>query len=67
MMNVTKYKRFEPVKLDDRKWPSKTIDKAPTWCSVDLRDGNQSLPVPMSVEKKTKMFYLLKKYGIQRD
>lgn len=65
MMNVTKYKRFEPVKLDDRKWPSKTIDKAPTWCSVDLRDGNQSLPVPMSVEKKTKMFYLLKSMGFK--
>lgn len=64
-MNVAKYKRFEPVKLDDRKWPSKTIEKAPIWCSVDLRDGNQSLPVPMSVEKKTKMFHLLKEMGFK--
>ncbi|WP_330619534.1 2-isopropylmalate synthase [Vallitalea pronyensis] len=65
MMHVNKYKRFEPVKLDDRQWPSKTLDKAPIWCSVDLRDGNQSLPVPMSVEKKTKMFNLLKDMGFK--
>lgn len=49
----------------ERTWPSKTITKAPIWCSVDLRDGNQALPVPMSVEKKLKMFNLLKALGFK--
>lgn len=49
----------------ERTWPGKTITKAPIWCSVDLRDGNQALPVPMSVEKKLKMFNLLKALGFK--
>lgn len=64
-MSYNNYKKFEPVKLVDRTWPSNTINKAPIWCSVDLRDGNQSLPIPMNVEKKTKMFYLLKEMGFK--
>lgn len=42
-----KYKKFEPLNLPDRSWPSKTIDKPPRWLSTDLRDGNQSLVDPM--------------------
>ncbi|GMQ59739.1 2-isopropylmalate synthase [Vallitalea sediminicola] len=64
-MSFENYKRYEPVKLNDRRWPSNTIEKAPIWCSVDLRDGNQSLPIPMNVEKKTKMFNLLKDMGFK--
>lgn len=64
-MNWKKYRKYQPIKLDDRTWPEKTIEKAPIWCSVDLRDGNQALPVPMSVEKKLKMFGLLKQIGLK--
>ena len=51
-MNYEKYKRFETIKLKDRTWPDKTIEKAPIWCSVDLRDGNQALITPMKIEEK---------------
>ena len=63
-MNYEKYKRFETIKLKDRTWPDKTIEKAPIWCSVDLRDGNQALIEPMSLEEKLEFFqtYYLKKY-----
>ncbi len=60
-----KYKPFPPVSLTDRTWPEKTITKAPRWCSVDLRDGNQALPVPMSVEEKLELFDLLLKIGFK--
>ncbi|MDC7240841.1 MAG: 2-isopropylmalate synthase, partial [Spirochaetales bacterium] len=60
-----KYKPFPPVSLPDRTWPEKTITKAPRWCSVDLRDGNQALPVPMSVEEKLELFDLLLKIGFK--
>ena len=53
-MNYEKYKRFETIKLKDRTWPDKTIEKAPIWCSVDLRDGNQALITPMKIEEKVK-------------
>ncbi|KFH40994.1 2-isopropylmalate synthase-like protein [Hapsidospora chrysogenum ATCC 11550] len=43
-----KYKKFQPVNLPDRQWPSKSLDKAPRWLATDLRDGNQSLPDPMA-------------------
>ena len=56
---VNKYKPFEPIKLDNRKWPAKVINKAPSWCSVDLRDGNQALIEPMGAERKDRMFSLL--------
>ncbi len=64
-MNWSKYKKYPAMDFQDRTWPTKTIDKAPIWCSVDLRDGNQALPVPMSVEKKLKMFNLLKVLGFK--
>lgn len=63
--NYKKYKKYETINFNERTWPSKTIEKAPIWSSVDLRDGNQSLPIPMSVEKKVKMFKLLKKMGFK--
>src|SRR5690606_16254027 len=53
-----KYKPFTPVSLPDRTWPDNVIDKAPTWCSVDVRDGNQALIAPMSVAQKKKLFAL---------
>ena len=61
----TKYKAFQPVQLPDRSWPDQVIDKAPTWCSVDLRDGNQALIEPMSVAQKKKMFKLLVDVGFK--
>ena len=54
-----KYKPFPQIDLEGRTWPDQLITKAPTWCSVDLRDGNQALIEPMSVEQKKKMFGLL--------
>jgi 2-isopropylmalate synthase len=64
-MNYKKYKAFPPIDLSDRMWPSKTIEKAPQWCSVDLRDGNQALPIPMSVDEKIEMFELLLTLGFK--
>jgi 2-isopropylmalate synthase len=63
------FSRYEPfheqisIELADRTWPSKRIDKAPQWCAVDLRDGNQALIDPMSPERKLKMFQLLVQMG----
>ena len=66
MINPTgKYRPFAAVKMTERQWPSRTIDQAPTWCSVDLRDGNQALAVPMSVEEKLEYFDLLVKIGFK--
>lgn len=67
MHNVSKYTRqFFPVKNPTRKWADKIyIEKAPTWCSVDLRDGNQSLIIPMSLEEKLEFFKLLVKVGFK--
>jgi 2-isopropylmalate synthase len=61
----SKYRPFPAVKMTERVWPTRTIDKAPTWCSVDLRDGNQALAVPMSVEEKLEYFDLLVKIGFK--
>ncbi|KAF2873933.1 hypothetical protein BDV95DRAFT_487787 [Massariosphaeria phaeospora] len=58
-----KYKRFTPLTLPDRQWPSKTIDKPPRWLSTDLRDGNQSLVDPMDGEQKWNYFQMLVKLG----
>jgi 2-isopropylmalate synthase len=60
-----RYKAFEPVALADRTWPSRTIDRAPAWCSVDLRDGNQALIEPMGAQRKRRMFDLLVKLGFK--
>ena len=67
MINTSKYTRqFYPVKNPTRKWADKTyIDHAPIWCSVDLRDGNQSLIIPMSLEEKLEFFRLLVKIGFK--
>ena len=61
--SITKYRAFPPVSLPDRTWPDQTITAAPIWCSVDLRDGNQALPTPMSVEEKLDYFDLLVRVG----
>ena len=62
---VRKYRPFPPVALPDRQWPNRTLDRAPLWCSVDLRDGNQALAQPMSVEEKLEYFALLVKIGFK--
>jgi 2-isopropylmalate synthase len=59
----SKYRPFQPIPLPDRQWPGKTITKAPIWCSVDLRDGNQALVEPMGPERKLRMFRTLVKMG----
>ena len=61
--SVKKYRPYTPVDLPNRTWPAKTITKAPIWCSVDLRDGNQALIQPMSLDKKLEMFKLLTDIG----
>ena len=60
-----KYFPFEPVKLPDRTWPDKVIEKAPIWCSVDLRDGNQALVNPMNLEEKLLFFQTLVDIGFK--
>ncbi len=62
---VTKYRPFPPVALPHRQWPGRTLSHAPIWCSVDLRDGNQALAQPMSVEEKLEYFDLLVKIGFK--
>ncbi|MDP4142889.1 MAG: 2-isopropylmalate synthase [Bacillota bacterium] len=64
-MSYTRYKKYAAVNLKDRQWPDREIEKAPIWCSVDLRDGNQSLPTPMNVEEKLRMFKLLVDMGFK--
>lgn len=59
MQQEKKYIPFNPVVLKDREWPDKTITKAPIWCSVDLRDGNQALVTPMGIPEKLKFFHTL--------
>ena len=60
-----KYKPFPPLRLENRTWPSQVIRKAPTWCSVDLRDGNQALVNPMNLEQKVGFFRLLTDIGFR--
>ena len=62
---ATKYRAFSPVALKDRTWPDRVIAKAPLWCSVDLRDGNQALIEPMDAARKRRMFDLLVKTGFK--
>jgi 2-isopropylmalate synthase len=64
-MPIHKYRAFAPIVLPDRQWPSRLIDKAPIWCSVDLRDGNQALIEPMGVDRKNRMFDLLVRMGFK--
>ncbi|MBT8329389.1 MAG: 2-isopropylmalate synthase [Desulfofustis sp.] len=62
---VNKYRPYPPVGLINRTWPDNTIEKAPAWCSVDLRDGNQALIQPMSLAKKLEMWQLLLEIGFK--
>ena len=64
-VHIKKYQPFPPIDLPDRQWPSRTITTAPTWCSVDLRDGNQALPIPMGLKEKLRMFQLLVDIGFK--
>jgi 2-isopropylmalate synthase len=64
-MPIHKYHAFPPIDLPDRRWPGQVIDRAPLWCSVDLRDGNQALVEPMGPDRKRRMFDLLVKLGFK--
>lgn len=64
-MNYRKYKPYPKFDFKNRTWPDKVTNKAPKWCSVDLRDGNQALPVPMGIEEKLALYKLLVKVGFK--
>lgn len=64
--SLAKYRPFPPVSLPDRTWPNQTLTHAPLWCSVDLRDGNQALPQPMSIDEKLEFFDLLVRVGFKQ-
>lgn len=64
-MPANKYRAFPPIALPNRQWPSRTITRAPAWCSVDLRDGNQALVEPMGHERKRRMYELLLQVGFK--
>jgi 2-isopropylmalate synthase len=63
---ITKYKPWGVIDLPNRQWPNRTINQAPIWCSVDLRDGNQALPIPMGVKEKLELFKLLCQIGFHQ-
>ncbi len=65
MLNYKRYRRVPVMDYPERKWPGKQIEKAPMWCSVDLRDGNQALIEPMVVEEKIEFFNMLVKLGFK--
>ncbi len=65
MKNYNRYRQFPPIKLENRKWPDNVITKAPAWCSVDLRDGNQALEKPMNLAQKIEFFKYLVKIGFK--
>lgn len=62
---ATKYRPFPPIDLPNRQWPSRVLNSAPAWCSVDLRDGNQALAIPMNVSQKLEMFQTLVRIGFK--
>ena len=64
--SLAKYRAFPAIPMSDRTWPDKTLSHAPEWCSVDLRDGNQALPQPMSIEEKLEFFDLLVRVGFKQ-
>jgi 2-isopropylmalate synthase len=64
-MPIHKYRAFPTIALPDRRWPMQVIDRAPLWCSVDLRDGNQALVQPMGPDRKRRMFELLVELGFK--
>lgn len=61
-----KYRPFTPIRKTDRRWPDQVIETAPTWCAVDLRDGNQALVKPMNIHQKQRLFDLLVKLGFKQ-
>ena len=63
--SFSKYRPLPPVFLPDRQWPDRTLTRAPDWCSVDLRDGNQALAQPMSVDEKLEYFAMLTRIGFK--
>lgn len=60
-----KYRPYRPIELPNRQWPARSLSQAPIWCSVDLRDGNQALAVPMNVSQKLELFQTLVKCGFK--
>ena len=65
MLNYQRYKRVPVINYPERQWPYKEIEKAPIWCSVDLRDGNQALVDPMNLEEKLEFFHALCDMGFK--
>ena len=65
MMQYTKYRPYPPMEIPNRKWPNNVITKAPRWCSVDMRDGNQALEIPMNLEEKLNFFRFLVNTGFK--
>jgi len=65
-MPIHKYRAFPPIQLPERRWPSRVIERAPLWCSVDLRDGNQALVEPMGPERKLRMWTELTRMGFKQ-
>lgn len=65
MSDFKKYVPVKPIAIENRQWPGRSIEKAPIWTSVDLRDGNQSLPIPMNPEKKLQYFRMLVEIGFK--
>ena len=63
--NYKKYNPYPAIQISNRQWPNKIITKAPTWCSVDLRDGNQALVEPMDSIRKMRMFKQLVNMGFK--
>ena len=60
-----KYRPFPTIDLPDRRWPERVIAGAPVWCSVDLRDGNQALAIPMNIHEKLTLFQTLVEVGFK--
>lgn len=65
MKNYAKYAPYQTISLPDRKWPDRKLDRAPIWCSVDLRDGNQALETPMNLDQKLRFFRKLTEMGFK--
>ena len=65
MLNYKRYKASPVLEFPERTWPSKRIEHAPVWCSVDLRDGNQALVEPMNIEEKIEFFQMLCRIGFK--
>ena len=66
-MPYWKYRPYPTVDLPDRTWPNRVVDRAPIWCSTDLRDGNQALVNPMDPARKRRLFALLVELGFKES